>query len=368
MSLKGAVILDIFLEELNKIKLNKQNQNSLWNSLSLIRNLDIDTEVYLDCYNELVVELGLKADAFIETNSKDGLTGNYYFDVFKKYFFKNKSYCQFRMIEIILNNLLKYSVYGINDLIDSIFRDTSLIPDNIDFYSIFCGYSYLPYLETMDDCIKGINNIILSINKILENNGVDFVLENRLGIKEIPDKVIEFNKKYGSLKEDEKLVSFIRKTDRYSFGEIVSPIISLTKNMAFTTANDEFLHGLDLYKEGNYKDCVTAMTSSLESTIKIICDKKGYTKKKNKPITGREQLVELVDILFLNGFFDFFTEFQKESMKTIFESGVGFLRNSATAHGNGLVPKKILEHTAKYTINLTSTLILYLINIYEDTK
>ena len=48
----------------------------------------------------------------------------------------------------------------------------------------------------------------------------------------------------------------------------------LLRDKSFTSADQEFIEALEDYRKGDYGDCLTKCGSSLESTMKIICDRK----------------------------------------------------------------------------------------------
>jgi hypothetical protein len=58
--------------------------------------------------------------------------------------------------------------------------------------------------------------------------------------------------------------------------EAIEPALRLLGDVAFTSANTEFLTALADYRSGDYEDCVAKCGSAFESTMKLICEERGW--------------------------------------------------------------------------------------------
>ena len=283
-----------YKEDLNKIKLSKEVCNSLWFCISDFRNIEINLDFYYEVYKDLRKELGVEVDKVIESELRSVLTTDAYLDTFEKYFNKDSNYCKFTIIEVFFNKLIMYILYDVLSDIKYFFPNLE-VSNDIEFDNFnyaFNNYGQRVSFEIFNDLIIKVDEAIYNINRILSKIKLKYALINKAGIKELPKKVSDFVKIYKKIEDDDYIISFIRKTETYTFEYLVEPVINLTNNLSYKSANKEFLRGLDSFKKGNYIDCVNGVTSSLESTIKIICYYKGYKFK------GNEQLSDLTDILF----------------------------------------------------------------------
>lgn len=102
------------------------------------------------------------------------------------------------------------------------------------------------------------------------------------------------------------------------------------------------------FRDGDYRDCLTKACSAMESTMKIICDQRGWS------YSERDSAGKLVQTVVSNSNLDGY--FQQPLMI------VATLRNRLSkSHGAGTKQKDVPEHLARYTINATASNILLLV-------
>jgi hypothetical protein len=94
---------------------------------------------------------------------------------------------------------------------------------------------------------------------------------------------------------------------------------------------------------------------AFESTLKIICKRKGWTYKETD--TSRK----LIQVCFKNELVPTFTQNQFTSLQNLVESGVPTIRNKLGGHRQGEVPKNVDDTMTRYALNLTGSNILFLI-------
>ena len=139
----------------------------------------------------------------------------------------------------------------------------------------------------------------------------------------------------------------IRKDSEVLHNTAIEPVLTLLQKPDLLNANEEFMLGLEDYRKGQYKDCVTKCCSSLESVMKVICKRRGF------PYTEKDTASPLLKTILSNTNLDNFWEQPIMLIATI--------RNRLSfAHGSGSKEKQVSEHIAKYSINATASAILLL--------
>jgi len=81
----------------------------------------------------------------------------------------------------------------------------------------------------------------------------------------------------------------IRIDSEYTHSEIVLPALQLLNEPEFKPALDEFLKGHEDYRRGRYEDAINEALKAFESTMKIICENKGWkiVSKKRKKVSSQ---------------------------------------------------------------------------------
>jgi len=184
-------------------------------------------------------------------------------------------------------------------------------------------------------------------------------LVSRRKVKINPDEAIgEVNERFkkagvGYAFENGKI---IRLDSTYVHAEITQPAIKLLWNDTFSGANDEYMIAHEHYRHGRNEDCITNCLKAFESTLKIICDKRGW-------IVGRKDTAgKLIDVCVNNGLIPEFLEAQNRTLQSMLKSGVPTIRNNVSGHGQGNKKRQVNETIAKYCLNLTGANIIFLID------
>ena len=142
----------------------------------------------------------------------------------------------------------------------------------------------------------------------------------------------------------------IRVENEVTYQTAIKPVLTLLANPAFREANREFLDALKDYRNDDYRDCVMNCGSCLESVMKIICEQKGWPSQRD---AGKllNTVLSKTDL----------PKFLKQPLTQI-----ATIRNElGSAHGAGVEPRDVAKHLAQYTINVTASTILLLV---EATK
>jgi len=147
----------------------------------------------------------------------------------------------------------------------------------------------------------------------------------------------------------------IRVDSELIHAEVVKPTLKLLAGQVYKVANDEFMQAHEHYRHRRYKDCLTWSLKSLESTMKAICDKRGWPYNQNDPAK------RLVEICFDNGLIPAFWQSHFSALRATLESGIPTARNIMAGHGNGTSHSEVPPHLAAYVLHMTASTLVFLI-------
>ena len=154
----------------------------------------------------------------------------------------------------------------------------------------------------------------------------------------------------------------VKVDSQFIHSEAVKPTLIVLSNPMYKNANEEFLKAHKLYRERNYKDCVSNCLNAFESCLKVICSKRGW---KYGEKDGAQRLVKIV---FDNGLISPLMQSHFSALRNTLESGVPTVRNNQSAHGQGLKEIVVPEYIASYILHLTASNILLLAKADEEMK
>jgi hypothetical protein len=137
--------------------------------------------------------------------------------------------------------------------------------------------------------------------------------------------------------------------------EVVKPALQLLADPKFKGANNEFLKAHEHYRHGRHKECLAECLKAFESTMKTICDLKGW------PYNSGDTAKALIDTCMANGLFPTFMQSHVGNLRAILESGVPTVRNKLGGHGQGAVVTTVSESTARLALHLTAANILFFV-------
>jgi len=158
----------------------------------------------------------------------------------------------------------------------------------------------------------------------------------------------------------------MRIDSEYTHSEIVLPALQLLNEPEFKPAMDEFLKGHEDYRRGRYEDAINEALKAFESTMKIICENRGWkvvSKKRKKPTVSDASASDLIQ-----------TRFEHELIPVALQrhftslgSGLLAVRNAYSAHGDGVETVEVPDYLAQYALNLAASNIVLLINAYRTS-
>ena len=143
--------------------------------------------------------------------------------------------------------------------------------------------------------------------------------------------------------------------------EVVRPALRYLHHPGFEGPRDEFLRAHACYRAGDTKEAVTNANNAFESTLKAICDQRGW--KFDSGVTG-PRLVKLVRA---NGLLPDYLENPFEQLVGVLKSGLSGVRNNVASHGQGSTPRETPEYVAAFALHLAAAKILFLVEAHTAT-
>lgn len=225
-----------------------------------------------------------------------------------------------------------------------------------------------------DDCIEYLLNqsnvddvldiIEISFLIILKCNEIDRHRAEMMGIKQpANDAIHELNSRFKNANIGYRFESgqIIRTDNLATHEKIVRPTLSLLTDRRFSGAAGEFSAALKHYRNGNYRDSITAANSAFESTLKTIF------KIKQWDYDQGATAARLLQSARKNGLFADYMEKSFDQLIGTLKSGLTPIRNrESSSHGQGPEPKDPRDHVAEYALNLCASQILFLVKSMNE--
>jgi len=155
--------------------------------------------------------------------------------------------------------------------------------------------------------------------------------------------------------------SIIRLDSQLIHREVVKPALQLISCRAYAGVQDEFLRAHEHYRKGNVKESLNDCLKAFESTLKCICDNRGW---KYSP---KDTSSQLLNIIFSNNLIDPYWQNEMSALRAVLEGGVPVARNRLAGHGQGQEPRQVPQHIAAYALHMTAAAIVFLIQAERGT-
>lgn len=147
----------------------------------------------------------------------------------------------------------------------------------------------------------------------------------------------------------------IRIDSQYLHAEVVEQAFQLLQREGFSGAENEFQEAHKEHREGRHKDAITKALNAFESTIKTICDRRGWKYPAAAAAKG------LVDVIFQKELVARSHESFFSALRMLLE-GLGTVRNKSTAsHGQGAEIVVVPQHVASFALHLAASSIVLLV-------
>ena len=158
-----------------------------------------------------------------------------------------------------------------------------------------------------------------------------------------------------------RIISF---ESQYIHKEAVEPAIALLHEANFTGPLQEFLEAHAHYRKGEIKEAITDAGNAFESTMKAICDDRGWAYDDKRSIAST-----LIGIVFDNQLIPREMQSHFTALRATLESGVPTVRNPGGrgAHGQGIEPVDVPHYVAAYCLNLTASNIVLMMEAHKSS-
>ena len=175
-------------------------------------------------------------------------------------------------------------------------------------------------------------------------------------IKELNDRFV--GHRVGYQYESGKI---IRIDSKFIHSEAMKPALRLLSDPMYEGANEEFLKAHEHYRMGDYKACMNECLKAFESSIKTICDARGWNH-------NNKNGVRLIEIVFNEGLIPSFMQTHFTALRKTLEDGALNPRNQRSGHGQGSKIIPVPDYMAAYVLHLTASNILFLAKANEEMK
>jgi hypothetical protein len=142
--------------------------------------------------------------------------------------------------------------------------------------------------------------------------------------------------------------------------EVVKPALRFLSENEYQGANEEYRVAHEHYRHQRYKECLNECLKAFESTMKTICDKRGWG------YSPTDTASKLIDVCFNNGLIPSFLQSEFTSLGSSLKAGVPTVRNKMGGHGQGSTPTAVPSYLASYLLHLTATNILLLVEAEKE--
>jgi hypothetical protein len=236
--------------------------------------------------------------------------------------------------------------YGLDQLTSSGYRKDSE-HDLMDF--IMIGTTVDEVLDAVEMCFRVIDKLLREEVKYQDSSRINVINEALQDLNtRFKENGVGYSYESGEL---------IRIDSTYIHSEVVKPTLNLINNINFKGVDEEYRSAHEHYRHGRNKECLADCLKAFESTMKVICKHKGWTHD------IKDTSKQLIKICFDNGLLPTYLQTQLTSLRVLLESGVPTIRNRQAGHGQGGIPQKVDDETARYALNLCGSNVLYLIEL-----
>jgi hypothetical protein len=152
----------------------------------------------------------------------------------------------------------------------------------------------------------------------------------------------------------------VRVDSEHLHKDAVEPAMRLLAAPGFEGPAQEFADAHQQHRAGNAKDALTAAVRAFESTMKAICDARGWTYDKNKATAK-----PLLDVLFAKGLIPPDLEAHFGGLRAALESGLPTIANRMARHGQGSKVKTVDDHIVAFGMHLCAAAIVFLVEAHR---
>lgn len=209
-------------------------------------------------------------------------------------------------------------------------------------------------LDMVEVCFIYIDSVVRKYNRLERLD---------LGIQISADSAIkELNERFRRAGVGYQFVEgrIVRIDSELIHAEVVMPALRYLNESGFDGPRDEFMRAHSHYRSGEIEDAITDANNAFESTLKVICDKRGW----EYPSGARAS--DLLRIVRNEGLFPSYLDNSFDQLYATLKNGLPKLRSEEGAHGQGPEPRRTPEYMGSYALHLAATNILFLVEAHKD--
>jgi AbiJ N-terminal domain 4 len=231
--------------------------------------------------------------------------------------------------------------------------------------------SSYPQLSNYETPVDNILDLIELTFELIEEHIGKFVLDSNLDVDKLGiihnlntqhpnDAIKELNHRFRehSIGYQYSNGQIIRVDSDFIHSEVVIPALRLLSSNGFTGAEQEFLSAHKHYRQQDYKPAIADALKAFESTMKTICDQRGWIYQ------STDCAKDLIKVVFQNHLLPDYIHTQFSNLRSILESGIPTVRNKTSGHGQGSHPTVVPEYLTAYALHLTASNIVFLMEAY----
>jgi len=138
--------------------------------------------------------------------------------------------------------------------------------------------------------------------------------------------------------------------------EAVVPALAVLRGAGFENAQDEFLSAYGHFRQGKKQEALVDCYKCLESTMKVICTKRGWSFDSSKAAAK-----DLVNVCLTNGLIPAYWQGHFSGLRSVLESAIATPRNRQAGHGAGAgAAPEIPDELVSYVLHMTAATVLFL--------
>ena len=176
-------------------------------------------------------------------------------------------------------------------------------------------------------------------------------------VKDLNQRFLENGLGYAFTDGDD--AQLIRKDNEHLHQEAVLPALHLLHEQGFKGANDEYRSAHEHYRHSKYKECLNDCLKAFESTLKTICQKRGWSFQPTD--TAKILIKTCLD----NGLLPSFADSHLTALRTNLEGTIPTVRNKLGGHGQGETPVTVPKFYAEFMLHDTAATIVFLVEAFK---
>jgi hypothetical protein len=222
-------------------------------------------------------------------------------------------------------------------------------------------FQFLEIEENIERCLDVVEISIRAVDKITRS--FDYCSYPRYD-ENADDVIQELNIRFKENGVGYQFIDgeIIRVDSELVHTEAVKPAMRLLNTKSYAGPHEEFLSAYEHYRHGNNKEALNDCLKAFESTMKAICDKRGWTYKTT------DTAKTLIDVCLSNGLIPPFWQQQMTSLRSLLESSIPTGRNKLSGHGQGAVPQEVPNYLTAYMLHMTASTLVFLTTAEKELK